>query len=323
VGTTSGGGAAGGSTSAGSASGGATSGGASSGGTTSGAALFSAVEVDAATLNVRAGPGTGYDVIGESHAREVYVSFETSGGWRRIWFNDAPGWVSASYLKPSLAEVKAVTAGTLNVRAGPGTQYSVLGRVYRGMLRAVLASQGDWRKISYGGREAWVHGGYLGDPAQAPPASTLAPARPQSPRGFIQLPASGPGFVCYSPADRRWGTPRFVYGIERLSRDHAAAHPGYPRLQIGDISFAQGGPISGHASHQKGVDGDFRPLASDAGEGPLTIFDARYSRARTQEMIDRFYHNLPVTHVFFNDASVSGVSSWPNHDNHFHVRIAE
>jgi uncharacterized protein YraI len=279
--------------------------------------------VTATTLNVRAGPGTGFDIEGESHKGEVYVAFESSGNWRRIWFDDGPGWVSASYVAPSSAQVFAVTAGALNVRSGPGTQYAILGRVYRGMLRAVVGAQGDWRKIHFDGREAWVHGAYLGDPRQAPPSSQIAPARPQSSRGFIQLPASGPGFYCYSVPERRWGVPRFIYGIERLAADHQAAHPAYARLGVGDISYENGGPISGHASHQKGVDGDFRLQTADGREVPLTRFDANYSQARTQEMIDRFYTNLPVTMIFFNDPNVTGVQPWPNHDNHFHVRIAE
>lgn len=319
-GTTTAGGTAGGGTTT---SGGSTSSGGTSGGTTGTPAGVVAIEVNTATLNVRAGPGTGFDIIGESHQGEVYVQFETSGTWRRIWFDDGPGWVSGSYVVPSSASVKAVTADILNVRTGPGTQYQIIGRLYGGMLRAVLASSGDWRKISFDGREAWVHGSYLGDPAAATPSAQLAPPLPRSSRGFLQLPASGPGYYCYSPTDRRWGVARFIYGFLRLAREHDALHPAWARIGVGDISLENGGPISGHASHQKGVDGDFRLQTTDGSEQPLTIFDPLYSRPRQQDVVDRFYDHMDVTHIFFNDTQVSGVQSWPNHDNHIHVRIAE
>ena len=55
--------------------------------------------------------------------------------------------------------------------------------------------------------------------------------------------------------NRRWGHPDMIRVIERLSRD--AAKDGWPGLLIGDISQPRGGPmLTGHASHQIGLDAD-------------------------------------------------------------------
>jgi penicillin-insensitive murein endopeptidase len=55
--------------------------------------------------------------------------------------------------------------------------------------------------------------------------------------------------------NRRWGHPELIALLERLSRE--AAEDGWPGLMIGDISQPRGGPmLTGHASHQIGLDAD-------------------------------------------------------------------
>jgi penicillin-insensitive murein endopeptidase len=61
--------------------------------------------------------------------------------------------------------------------------------------------------------------------------------------------------------NRRWGHPTMIALIEKLSRDAVAI--GWPGLLLGDISQPRGGPmLTGHASHQIGLDADiwFTPM---------------------------------------------------------------
>ncbi|MCR4268890.1 penicillin-insensitive murein endopeptidase [Nitratireductor sp. ZSWI3] len=61
--------------------------------------------------------------------------------------------------------------------------------------------------------------------------------------------------------NRRWGHPELVATLERLSRE--AARDGWRGLLVGDISQPRGGPmLTGHASHQIGLDADiwFTPM---------------------------------------------------------------
>jgi penicillin-insensitive murein endopeptidase len=56
--------------------------------------------------------------------------------------------------------------------------------------------------------------------------------------------------------NRNWGHPRLITLLERLAAD-GAAKDAWPGLLVGDISQPRGGPmLTGHASHQIGLDAD-------------------------------------------------------------------
>src|SRR6201990_2759550 len=105
----------------------------------------------------------------------------------------------------------------------------------------------------------------------SPPASALfserklpSVGRPMAigyyPRGCLQggveLPTTGPTWqVMRLSRNRNWGHPRLIKFLERLSAH--AAKVGWPGLLVGDMSQPRGGPmITGHASHQVGLDAD-------------------------------------------------------------------
>lgn len=218
------------------------------------------------------------------------------------------------------AQVQYVTAASLNVRAGPGTGYRILGALQRGDRVSVVATDGRWRRFSYEGRAAWVHGDYLESRTSA---SSGTSGRPRSRAGLIQLPAAGPGFYSYTTSSRRWGTPRMIYGLERVARRWRAR--GMPRMGVGDISNTNGGTMSGHPySHKTGKDADVRPVRR-SGEGRVTIAQAAYSRARTRSLFALVMDELPVQLIAFNDPQLyrplRKVIYAAGHDNHFHVRI--
>ena len=51
-----------------------------------------------------------------------------------------------------------VTAGSLNVRGGPGSRFSVEDKLHRGDIVTVVGRSGDWAQLD---NDNWVHGGYL------------------------------------------------------------------------------------------------------------------------------------------------------------------
>jgi penicillin-insensitive murein endopeptidase len=75
--------------------------------------------------------------------------------------------------------------------------------------------------------------------------------------GGVALPIDGPTWqVMRLSRNRNWGNPHMIGLIEKLSRD-ASTKAGWNGLLIGDISQPRGGPvITGHASHQIGLDAD-------------------------------------------------------------------
>jgi penicillin-insensitive murein DD-endopeptidase len=75
--------------------------------------------------------------------------------------------------------------------------------------------------------------------------------------GGDAIPINGPAWqVMRLSRNRNWGHPRLISLIERLAAD-AKAHDGWNGLLVGDISQPRGGPmLTGHASHQIGLDAD-------------------------------------------------------------------
>ena len=56
--------------------------------------------------------------------------------------------------------------------------------------------------------------------------------------------------------NRIWGHPELIRLIERLATE-AKAQDGWNGLLVGDLSQPRGGPmLTGHASHQVGLDAD-------------------------------------------------------------------
>jgi hypothetical protein len=111
--------------------------------------------VDTSTLNVRVGPGRNqqnnfYQAIGTISQNQEYIAYEyiidTDGRiWWHFWFDDRSAWCAGWYTVNVTGklpfEVNASTS--LNVRDGPGTNYSIFGQVYPGMRFVSDLKDGD------------------------------------------------------------------------------------------------------------------------------------------------------------------------------------
>jgi len=75
--------------------------------------------------------------------------------------------------------------------------------------------------------------------------------------GAVQLPETGPTWQAMRLSrNRNWAQPDTVDFVQDLSR-FAATMNGWDGIYIGDMSQPRGGPmLSGHASHQTGLDAD-------------------------------------------------------------------
>ena len=276
-----------------------------------GAARAAAFRVEAGELVVRARADAIAPALGRVVRGQVYAGLGLVDGWRRIQWSDQVGFVKDAGLAPTDFPVEDVRSGAAPVRRGPGRAYDVAGRLDGGDAVTVVGIEGEWRLIFHSGRRAFIH------------ESHLAPERrrPTSAAGFIGLPAAGPGFYSTTTSGRRWGTPRLIYAMERIGL--TLEREGRQRMGVGDVSLMNGGDIDGHVSHEKGVDVDVR-LARRGPEGPGTIYDAAYDREGTRRLLVLFRREQRVQYIFFHDptAIAAGLSTpWPNHANHFHVRV--
>lgn len=138
------------------------------------------------------------------------------------------------------------------------------------------------------------------------------------------LPAYGAGFYAYGSLLVRYGQPAVIEAIRRVAVEWRQAHPGQARLGVGDISLRGGGPCPGHKGHRQGWEVDLRPVRIDFQERPVSIGEAVYASALTQELVDRLWGNGAawVRGILFNDGRVQGARRYAGHDNHLHVRFS-
>ncbi|MFW8633416.1 penicillin-insensitive murein endopeptidase [Cribrihabitans pelagius] len=170
--------------------------------------------------------------------------------------------------------------------------------------------------------------------------------------GAVQLPETGRTWQAMRLSrNRNWGHPEAVDFVQDLSRV-AARQPGWKGLYIGDISQPRGGPmLSGHRSHQIGLDIDIwmRPadrlnLSRSAREKISSISMRRARGAFVNGSWSRAHHEIlkaaakdkRVARIFvFPGAKVQmckdakGNRRWlrkirplGGHHYHFHVRLA-
>jgi murein endopeptidase len=156
--------------------------------------------------------------------------------------------------------------------------------------------------------------------------------------GGVQMPAEGRDHFSWDPVLRRspsrpwrrWGTDRLLRTILRVARAHRDAHPGAPRLAIGDLSRPGGGDFGprfggiGHASHQNGLDADlYYPRRDRAERAPRRV--AQVDLRLAQDLVDRFVR-AGAEFVFVGPSTgLTGprrvVQPLVNHDDHLHVRL--
>jgi penicillin-insensitive murein endopeptidase len=170
--------------------------------------------------------------------------------------------------------------------------------------------------------------------------------------GAVALPTEGQGFQAMRLSrNRYWGQPQLISFIERFAKD--AQKIGWPGLLIGDISQPRGGPmLTGHASHQIGLDADiwWRPMPNQimsAEQRESTPFISMLDKSKFLTVDDKKWSPLnaklvvmaasypQVERIFVNPAIKQKLcQTWTGdrtnlgkirpiygHDEHFHVRL--
>ena len=154
----------------------------------------------------------------------------------------------------------------------------------------------------------------------------------------VRFAAEGFDFVTWDPirrrtpnrAWRRWATQEVIDSTLFVLREYRDANPGAPRVLVGDLSRAGGGPFGprygglGHASHQNGLDVDIyyprldrRPVEASV---PSDV-DPRLA----QDLVDRFVRAGAVKIYTGPNLRLRGprrvVQKLVHHDDHLHVRF--
>jgi hypothetical protein len=132
----------------------------------------------------------------------------------------------------------------------------------------------------------------------------------------------GNGYYSYEPVNRQFGTAATINALQEVAQTFRLNMPNV-EIGIGDISFAQGGPMSPHKSHQHGTDVDIRPFRKDGTQKPVSIIDPQYDREMTRLLVQSLLAHRNVKGILFNDTQIHGVQFYAGHHNHLHVKMKQ
>jgi penicillin-insensitive murein endopeptidase len=169
--------------------------------------------------------------------------------------------------------------------------------------------------------------------------------------GGVSLPINGPDWqVMRLSRNRNWGTPQLLDFLERFASD-ARKLDGWPGLLVGDMAQPRGGPmITGHSSHQIGLDVDIwlTPMpdriltrqeredlsATSMLKDPFTVDPTKWTplqtklikRAASYPQVSRIFVHPAIKKVLCEQAGkdrawLGKVRPWWGHYYHFHIRL--
>lgn len=122
-------------------------------------------------MNLRAGPGTGYDVLAVMPAGAgVAPTGGAEAGFLAIRYGGLDGWAAADFIggvAPAPAPVPSGDSRTattdLNLRAGPGTIDAILAVIPPGGTVTLLGEYANgFALVAYAGTTGWAFADYLG-----------------------------------------------------------------------------------------------------------------------------------------------------------------
>ena len=244
-------------------------------------------------VNLRTGAGTGNAIIatvGEGTA--LIVEADTGSGWYKVNYDGESGYMSADYL--SFSETMDLTAqgwvdgSDVRMRAAAGTDSEIVRVTTYGESVEILGVDGEWYKVSAGGKTGYIRGDYVSftepDPSQAPAAGSIGEQIVAFAEQFLGTPyvwagSSPSGFDCSGFVS--YVFKNFGYTVNRTAASMYTNGVAVDKseLQIGDaVFFASSSESIGHVGIYIG-DGEF--IHSSSGCGYVTISgldESYYSR---------------------------------------------
>jgi uncharacterized protein YraI len=164
------------------------------------------VSVDA--LNVRAAPSLQGDIIGSltSGTKVTTIGQSTDGAWWKISYGGKDAYIFALYAvaggvaSSTTASASGpgsvtVTSEYLNVRAGPGLDQAIIGKLDGGasVRPTGKSADGVWWQITYSGQTAYIYAAYTSAGGTATITTTAAPSASVAPAPSGNVGAFGIG----------------------------------------------------------------------------------------------------------------------------------
>jgi len=171
--------------------------------------------------------------------------------------------------------------------------------------------------------------------------------------GAVALPTDGPNWQVMRPSrNRAWGHPALITLLERVAAK-LPSEADWPGLLVGDIAQPRGGPmLTGHGSHQIGLDADIwltpmpgrRLSRTERDEISATAvvaaggmdIDPTSWTPQHRRLLETFAREPAVARIFVNAAIkralcreagadrawLTKIRPWWGHNYHFHIRLS-
>lgn len=122
--------------------------------------------VQTSALRLRSSPSTASATLAYATEDEVVVILSSNGSWYQVIYNLQVGYMHSSYLSNST--VKNVELGYgkvnhngVNMRTGPGTGYSSIGKSSQGDLGYIIGFNKGWYKVIWNDHICYIRSDYL------------------------------------------------------------------------------------------------------------------------------------------------------------------
>ena len=101
-------------------------------------------------------------------------------GWFKIAYNGEVGYMSSDYVESQpIMNIECggakITTAVLNMRSGPGTENSIVTKLYEGSVAKIIGINNAWFKVQYGGETGYISPDYV---SVVPYKSTVAASAP-------------------------------------------------------------------------------------------------------------------------------------------------
>lgn len=153
-------------------------------------------------VNIRSGPATTYEVLGQlSQGSQVEIT-DSRNGWYQVKNSQLSGWVRNDLIDLQKEYSLVVTGNGVNLRSGPGTTYAPVGYANKGQTLTLLSTTGDWYQIKTAdGLVAYISAAWAEkkEAKTTPPSNSNQPETPAVTTSQVEVVSgtvnlrSGPG----------------------------------------------------------------------------------------------------------------------------------
>ena len=125
-------------------------------------ANYTNIIVEASTVNVRLGPGLGYDILTQVQGGSMVNVLDEENEWYKVRLDDGRiGWVASwlinnTEVAASQNLVATINEYSVNLRAENNEQAEVIGSAEAGEVFTLLYEENGWSQIHYNNQTAWV-----------------------------------------------------------------------------------------------------------------------------------------------------------------------